>query len=1023
MNTNAKNTGEERGEIVCPSCRSHFSVDSHTKDRVLQYCPYCGSALIPSKAKTLHLESTTEEVHTSAVEESVTLIQGHTPENENIQFTIGPYQILRNIGKGGMGEVFLAYDTTCGRRIALKRIRTDLVEHYQMHNRFLKEARITSQLTHPSIIPIYSIQGENNVVYYTMPFVEGETLKQILRKTRQQEKKGEKLDYIGGSIPALVRIFINICQAIAYAHSKDVLHRDIKPENVIVGQFGEVLILDWGLAKLIKNSSEANSTPEGPEEREHHRRNHLTHIGKVVGTVNYMAPERAMGNPATYQTDIYSLGVILYQILTLHHPFKRGTLKEFRQNITKEIFVNPVEVAPYRDVPKVLAQIATKCLAQDPEDRYKSVGELIHDLESYIEGRAEWFQAASLDINTKSDWEFQENVLIAEHIAITRGTEITDWVSLMISKESFVGNTKIEARVRIGEKGHGIGFLMSMPEATERVHLNDGYCLWLGSDINKSTKLLRSTVEVMHASDIVLQRHEWYRIRIEKIENNIYFYLNDLLMLSYISHLPLAGTHLGLLTRDADFVIEDFTIYVGSQNITINCLALPDAFLAHKDYATALSEYRRIGYSFLGRAEGREGLFRAGITLLEQARNTPDPTESSQLFDAALEEFEKLHSTPGAPLEYLGKALVYQTLRDYEEELKCFELAFRRYPNHPLLPVLQEQIVYRMHESSRYNRKATYSFLLLTVRHMPKTAVSNNVRKLLNSLSKHWEPLSFFESDPAAEGSENIKNKQYAIQLAFWLAKTYVLQEIVDDLIKTPTAYPITLCNALYCLLELGTWETVEKKLGEAAEKLTPEQIELLRIGILCAKGSIEESFHAFFKTKRKTLSLQEERILVMLMQQAIRMRHTQLIYGVQSQFDDIASLALPINSMLIWAYLLDKNWVKAGEILHQYSLEMLTHESTILHFLYGCWLYITEGKEITDAHFSGALEITYPRTWSLFGHYYMGRLEEKQDWYNKAFAWEKRQLYTQLSLFYDCLEDREKSEHYLRLEKEQIQA
>lgn len=113
----------------------------------------------------------------------------HVPDKESIKYSIGPYQVLGDIGKGGMGEVLLAYDTVCGRRIALKKIRADLLSHKQMHRRFLKEARITSQLTHPAIIPIYTIQDENNVVYYTMPYVQGETLKKIIRTTAEQEKK------------------------------------------------------------------------------------------------------------------------------------------------------------------------------------------------------------------------------------------------------------------------------------------------------------------------------------------------------------------------------------------------------------------------------------------------------------------------------------------------------------------------------------------------------------------------------------------------------------------------------------------------------------------------------------------------------------------------------------------------------------------------------------------------------------------------------------------------------------------
>ena len=233
----------------------------------------------------------TNDEKNDTTEGSFSLVHGHIPKSEEVQFNIGPYQVLSSIGKGGMGEVFLAYDTLCGRRIALKRIRPDLLDFKQINYRFLKEAHITCQLTHPSIIPIYAIHKEGKEVYYTMPFVQGETLKEILKKTKAQVRKGEKLDYIGSSIPALMRIFVSISQAVAYAHSKDVLHRDLKPENIIVGPYGEVLILDWGLAKLVRQPEEnALEEPKG-----HSSLSGLTLVGKIVGTVSYMAPERAQG--------------------------------------------------------------------------------------------------------------------------------------------------------------------------------------------------------------------------------------------------------------------------------------------------------------------------------------------------------------------------------------------------------------------------------------------------------------------------------------------------------------------------------------------------------------------------------------------------------------------------------------------------------------------------------------------------------------------------------------------------------
>nr|NGX38487.1 Serine/threonine-protein kinase PknD [Chlamydiota bacterium] len=147
------------------------------------------------------------------------------------------YEILKSIGRGGMGEVFLAHDTICGRNVALKQIREEWAKKKVIQERFLREAKIAAQLSHPSIIPIYSIGDE----FYTMPYIEGETLKEILQTTRQQAKKGDPLHPIGCSIPALIQIFLNVCGAVGYAHERGVLHRDLKPDNIIVGTFKELI--------------------------------------------------------------------------------------------------------------------------------------------------------------------------------------------------------------------------------------------------------------------------------------------------------------------------------------------------------------------------------------------------------------------------------------------------------------------------------------------------------------------------------------------------------------------------------------------------------------------------------------------------------------------------------------------------------------------------------------------------------------------------------------------------------------
>jgi len=1017
-------------DIRCPFCHSNFVLgDTDPKTRV-DFCPSCGNPLKPLPPGLV--ETVLEDIHHT----DATLVQGHAPLGEGIQFTVGPYQILGLIGKGGMGEVYSAYDTNCGRRIALKRIREDLSAHKQMHNRFLKEARITSQLTHPAIIPIYSIHSDNHLTYYTMPLVKGETLKQTLREARKLEKKGEKSHPVGGSISTLMRIFLTICQAIAYAHNKGVLHRDLKPENVILGTFGEVMILDWGLAKLMRGDIAQNDEPVIRESKKRSL-HHLTRIGKVVGTVSYMAPERALGNPATIQTDIYSLGVILYQFLTLHFPFRRGTLVEFRKNLRKEEIIDPAEVAPYREVPRFLSTMCQKCMAKDPTQRYENMAGLIHDVENYLEGRSEWFEVAELNVDTKEDWEFQENVLIAEHIAITRAPEVTEWVCLMVSQKSFSENSKIEAQVRLGDKGQGIGFLLSVPEEAERLHLNDGYCLWVGSDQVHGTKLLRSTMEVLHAPEVFIRRHEWYRVRIEKVENNIHFYLNDLLQFSYISHLPLLGTHIGLLTRDADYVISPIKVYSGSLSINISCLAVPNAFLAHKDYVTALSEYRRIGYSFPERAEGREALFRAGITLLEQSRSFSNKEKSLEYCDLALEEFGELHKTPGAPLEYLGKALVYQSLRDYDEEIKCFELAYRRYPHNPLLRVLNDQIIYRMNESSRSNRYATYNFILLAIRYIPHITTNNNVRKLFVNLKKHWEELHFIEEDPDCANNKDLKNSAFCIVLSFWVAKTYTLLEVIDHLTQEGMSAPLegvtTLANALFCLIKLGDHGLAEAKILELqnGEMLSEENLKrceydfkLLTLAISAAEATdkdISGSFEELCALIPNKLTKKETRVLFYLIRRAIIQKQYAYIRSIIERLKDYEippDAAIRVDFYLIVAYMYEKNWLQAGEVFQRYPLQLLNQETTPLHFLYGSWLYMAEGKEIANIHFSGVLDVSYPRTWTLGTHALNGKISETSSWFEKAFFWEKRQLFRQLAFFYACIGDEESANRYLQLER-----
>ena len=813
--------------------------------------------------------------------------------------SVGPYSIVQSLGKGGMGEVYLAKDPVCSRHIALKRVRPELKESKTIQSRFLREAEVASALSHPSIIPILSIQTAPPDIYYTMPFVEGMTLRQILRSN-----KGE-IHPVRNSIPSLVRIFLQVCEAVAYTHSKGILHRDLKPENIIIGKYGEVMILDWGIADFIDQI--------GDEEiggKEKALGENLTRPGKITGTLAYMAPERLLGKSSSVQTDLYALGVILYQMLTLELPFQRKNLAAFRKSVPTEELTDPIELAPYRDIPLQLSEVCRRCLAKSPKTRYKTAEELIREIKNYIEGKPLWVLATELKPDRKSDWMLQENVLLAKNIAITRSLDVTEWAAMMISKSEFASNLRLGADLLLEKQTSGVGFLLNVPDLSR--NLEEGYCIWVG---HSDCKLFRNNVLLLETK--ITEPKSAYKIAIEKIDDHLKVFIDGKLKLGFSSHLPFAGSRVGLLHKDGHFQIKNFKIYDASHNAMVGCLAVPNAFLSLKLYDTALSEYRKIGQSFPGRMEGREALFRAGLTLIEKGRFE----QNDHLYHLALKEFEKLYRTPGAPLEYLGKSLVYKELSDVEEEAKCLELALRKFPNHPLLPMLKEHIVYRMHESSLVSRESAYRIILLAIRHIPDLFENPDTCHLIDSLEKNWESLPFIQK------SDN-RTLSIAIQLAFWLAKIPILIELATSVKEDEVLFN----NALVCLQELEAKDALQKFLPKKA-------------------------------SKKKTL--------------------------------------------VAWNLLLSGKLSEAKTLFEQYP-EARSQETSPLHFPYGTFLYMTQGKEAAMRHFNSVLETPYPPTTALPSLFLTARLEE--GWMEQAFWWEKKELHRQIELFYRCVPRNPKS-------------
>lgn len=913
---------------------------------------------------------------------------------EKIPEKIDQYRIIKSLGQGGMGEVFLAEDTLCKRRVALKQIRSGLKKYPVMKERFLREAHVAAQLTHPAIIPILSIDPSPEKTYYTMPYVEGETLKNILKQTYEEECRGELSQHpIGSSILALTRVFLSVCEAIAYTHSKGIIHRDIKPDNIIVGKYGEVLLLDWGLADYIGKREIAFN--DGADQLDY---KDLTRPGKLPGTLNYIAPERARGEPSQVSTDIYSLGVILYQLLTLRTPFQRTSVKQFQKSMHLEKILDPLEVAPYRDIPQHLADIAKRCLCFAPQDRFQSVDAMIVELKSFLEGKPEWIDVGMLQLTRKEDWEFQENILLTKHTAITRGPEVMQWVSLMISRMAFFGNIKIQTRLQMRKISQGVGILLGVPECTERKALSEGYCIWMGSQVC----LLHHNVEVLLVNDLSLTDEQFHDICIEKIDHHLYLFVDGILAFHYIHHDPFAGAHLGVVYRDADFSMQPLVIKAGSQSVTVNCLAVPDAFLANKNYAKAIQEYRRIASCFAGRAESREAFYKSGIAFLEEGKRSSKKKDREKFFELACEEFGKLRATPASVLEYLGKSLVYKASSDIIEEIKCLELCMRKYAKHPMLRLIREQISFRLHESSSQNKIAAYHFALLALRYMPESFRSEENARLLSSLKKHLEKLPFFL---LAEPQE----EHMATQLAFWLGKPATLMQIAEG-----SRSQSVIANALYALLLMGQDGWVKKNCSFLKEK---KESALLQIALLYHKKGVDEALKALTQQLSASVTNAEMRCALLLFDRALL---DQKGGSILSYFHFFPS-TVALDALHLMACIQQNAWELAQRVLEPYTAEILGDEYSTLFSLMGCYLRHVEGKEIALLHLGGTIDLVYPPTTLLLSYYLRGKLHDKKGWMQTALPWEKIVLWRTLSLYYHAAKNFKKEQEFVKRLKRQL--
>lgn len=312
----------------------------------------------------------------------------------------GRYEDLGPIGIGGMGEVRRVRDVQLNRTLAMKTLHARLLTRPSVLSRFLDEAQATAQLQHPNIVPVHDIGTlPDGRLWFTMKEVRGRTFSAVVREVHDASAQQWEAGTQGWTFRRLVNAYLSVCRAVAYAHERGVVHRDLKPNNVMVGEFGEVYVLDWGLAKIVGRPDVAAAegkldvveTARGSSEE------HRTEVGRVVGTPAYMPVEQARGeiDRIDARSDVYALGALLYEVLVGRAPYEGGTASEVLEQVREGAPV-PVAQMVTRVLPPELVAACERAMARDPDARFQTAQELAAEIEAWLDGARRREQALAL---------------------------------------------------------------------------------------------------------------------------------------------------------------------------------------------------------------------------------------------------------------------------------------------------------------------------------------------------------------------------------------------------------------------------------------------------------------------------------------------------------------------------------------------------------------------------------------------------------------------------------------------------
>lgn len=419
------------------------------------------------------------------------------------------YTLSRLHATGGIGRVWLARDVSLGRDVALKELRPERASQPALWGRFFKEAQITGQLEHPGIVPVYELgkRPGDAQPFYTMRFVRGRTLAEAATAYHQRPPADTAKPL---ALRELLTAFVGVCNAVAYAHSRGVLHRDLKPQNVVLGDFGEVIVLDWGLAKVIDQKEEALAAPTVAKDDDEQ----ATIQGQILGTPAYLAPEQAEGrlDLLDARTDVYGLGAILYEILTGQPPFCAADTTMLLRRILHEAPAPPRSVVPATS--PALEAVCLKALAKRPADRYAGAKALAADVQHWLADEPAAAYREPWTARTRRWVRRHRTLATSGVVALAVGTVLLSLAALLLAAKNgqlALANdelTQANARERVAKEQAESNFAMAQAAVEKYLNAVTADADLKKADFNKLRKKLMETAVPFYEKFVELQRDD-----------------------------------------------------------------------------------------------------------------------------------------------------------------------------------------------------------------------------------------------------------------------------------------------------------------------------------------------------------------------------------------------------------------------------------------------------------------------------------------------------------------------------------